>query len=147
VRHVAPLDPSDRQVAPIADAPDQPLVECAALRHLAGAHDIPIPHGTRTFEVLFDFVEHQLRIETSDGATERITLRPMSVAEFYAEVMARLAGLGIEAHIWTMPNEIENAIPFEAPMQARPTGGKLGQARRSSADLSGREQLPALSRA
>jgi len=27
----------------------------------------PIPHGTRTFEINFDFIEHQLRIETNDG--------------------------------------------------------------------------------
>jgi hypothetical protein len=72
-----------------------------------------IPHGVRTFEILFDFVDHQLRIETSDGATERIPLRPMSVADFYAEVMACLVRLGIQAHIWTMPSEIENAVSFD----------------------------------
>jgi Family of unknown function (DUF5996) len=54
-----------------------------------------------------------LRIEASDGATEHMALRPMSVADFHAEVMAGLARLGIQAHIWTMPSEIENAIPFE----------------------------------
>ena len=32
----------------------------------------PIPCGARTFEILFDFVDHRLRIETSDGATEII---------------------------------------------------------------------------
>ena len=72
-----------------------------------------IPHGVRTFEILFDFVDHQLRIEASDGATEHMALRPMSVADFYAEVMARLGKVGIQAHIWTMPSEIENAIHFE----------------------------------
>ena len=59
----------------------------------------PIPDGARTFEILFDFIDHHLRIETSDGATERITLRPTSVAEFYAEVMAGLERLGIQAQI------------------------------------------------
>lgn len=42
-----------------------------------------------------------------------MALRPMSVADFYAEVVARLGKLGIQAHIWTMPSEIENAIPLE----------------------------------
>ena len=37
----------------------------------------------------------------------------MSVADFYAEVMARLERLGIRVHIWTMPNEIEGALPFD----------------------------------
>jgi hypothetical protein len=73
----------------------------------------PIAHGTRTFEIAFDFVDHRLSIETSDGDTERLALVAMSVADFYAEVMARLQRLGIEVHIWTMPSEIANAVPFE----------------------------------
>jgi len=73
----------------------------------------PIPYGTRAFDITFDFVDHQLLIETSDGATERMALASMSVADFYSEVMARLQRLGIKAHIWTMPSEIENAVPFE----------------------------------
>jgi hypothetical protein len=35
------------------------------------------------------------------------------VADFYAEVMAALHGLGIEIRIWTMPVEIPNPIRFE----------------------------------
>jgi Family of unknown function (DUF5996) len=73
----------------------------------------PIAHGTRTFEIAFDFVDHRLSIETSDGVTERLDLAAMSVADFYAEVMARLQRLGIEVHIWTMPSEIANAVPLE----------------------------------
>jgi hypothetical protein len=73
----------------------------------------PIADGTRTFEIVFDFVDHRLLIETSDGATERIALAAMPVADFHAEVMARLQRLGVEVHIWTMPSEIENAVPFE----------------------------------
>ena len=72
-----------------------------------------MPHGNRTVEIHFDFVEHRLRIETSDGAIEELALRPMPVADFYAEIMARLAKLGMKTHIWTMPGEIEGAIPFE----------------------------------
>jgi hypothetical protein len=42
-----------------------------------------------------------------------LVLEPMTVADFYAAVMAALHRLGIDVHIWTMPSEIENAIPFE----------------------------------
>ena len=73
----------------------------------------PIPHGTRTFDIVFDFVDHRLLIETNDGGTETLPLRPMSVAEFYSEFMSRLRRLGIDVHIWTTPSEIENAVPFE----------------------------------
>ncbi|MFL6803788.1 MAG: DUF5996 family protein [Xanthobacteraceae bacterium] len=72
-----------------------------------------VPQGARTFEVTFDFIEHRLRIETSDGSSESIALVPMSVADFHAEVMGRLRRLDIDVHIWTMPSEIENAVPFD----------------------------------
>ncbi|MFL5031270.1 MAG: DUF5996 family protein [Xanthobacteraceae bacterium] len=72
-----------------------------------------VPHGARTFEVTFDFIEHRLRIETSDGSSESIALVPMSVADFHAQVMGRLRRLDIDVHIWTMPSEIENAVPFD----------------------------------
>lgn len=73
----------------------------------------PIPYGARTFDVTFDFVDHALRIERSDGAGERFALAPMSVAAFYAEFMDRLRRLGIDVHIWTMPCEIADAVRFE----------------------------------
>ena len=37
----------------------------------------------------------------------------MAVADFYTEFMARLRRLGIDVHIWTMPCEIENCVPFD----------------------------------
>jgi hypothetical protein len=67
----------------------------------------------RIFEIEFDFIEHQLLIKCSDGASETLTLRPQSVADFYAEVMAALRELGLEIKIWTMPVEIPNPIRFE----------------------------------
>jgi hypothetical protein len=73
----------------------------------------PIPADARTFELLFDFHSHQLLFQTSDGAAERLALAPMSVARFYSEMMARLELLGIKVHIWTMPSEIEHAVPFD----------------------------------
>jgi hypothetical protein len=35
-----------------------------------------IPAGDRTFTVVFDFISHQLLIQTSDGAAETIPLEP-----------------------------------------------------------------------
>src|SRR5687767_1772566 len=72
-----------------------------------------MPHGSDNFDMEFDFLTHRLRIGKSDGKSEEIALRPMSVARFYAEVMEALKGLGIKVHIWTMPSEIENAVAFD----------------------------------
>ncbi len=73
----------------------------------------PIPYGGFSFTVTFDFIDHALKIETSDGDVENLPLKSMPVAEFYAGFMARLARLGIDVHIWTMPCEIADAIAFD----------------------------------
>jgi Family of unknown function (DUF5996) len=62
---------------------------------------------------IFDFVEHRLLIASSDGRIESVALAPMSVKDFYSEFMLRLRRLDINVHIWTMPSEIENALPFD----------------------------------
>jgi hypothetical protein len=71
------------------------------------------PHSCGTFDLQFDFIGHEFRVETSDGRVESFALVPMSVAAFYAEMMRRLARLDIDVRIWTMPSEIENAVPFD----------------------------------
>lgn len=73
----------------------------------------PIPYGTRSFQIDFDFIDHRLTMTTSDGAVEGFPLQPRSVAEFYAEVMGRLRALDIAVRISTMPAEVADAIPFE----------------------------------
>ena len=68
----------------------------------------------RIFEIEFDFIDHVLIIKCSDGAEKRLPLRPQSVADFYAEVMAALRELGMNIRIWSMPVEVPNPIRFEA---------------------------------
>src|SRR5258705_5745162 len=70
----------------------------------------PIPDGTRTFQIDFDFIDHALRISTSDGAERQFALAGHSVASFYAATMAALSELGIAATIDQMPNELPEPI-------------------------------------
>jgi len=72
----------------------------------------PIPDGVRTFQIDFDFIDHTLRISTSDGATRRLDLAGQSVARFYTTVMTALAELGIHIAIDDMPNELPDPIRF-----------------------------------
>jgi hypothetical protein len=69
--------------------------------------------GGRAFTMTFDFIDHQLLIQCSDGGTERISLEPRSVAEFYQIVMERLKQMGLETRIWPMPVEIPDPIRFD----------------------------------
>jgi len=72
-----------------------------------------MPYEQRSFEVQFDFIEHKLTIEASDGRVVTMPLAAESVAEFYKKFMAALAELGVSVHIWTMPCEVPNPTPFE----------------------------------
>ncbi len=72
-----------------------------------------MPYQDRFVQIDFDFLDHRLVLRTSDGRRDQFPLTACSVADFYTEVMQRLRALGIDVHIWTMPSEIENAIPFE----------------------------------
>ena len=72
----------------------------------------PLPHGTRTFAIDFDFVGHALRITTGEGAERSFALRPMSVAAFYRRVMEELRALDIRVAIYPKPVEVVEAIPF-----------------------------------
>ena len=78
-----------------------------------GLTTLPIPDGARSFQIDFDFIDHVLWIRTSDGHYRQVMLRPMAVAEFYAETMAALEQLGIDIAIRTMPCEIADCIAFE----------------------------------
>jgi hypothetical protein len=69
--------------------------------------------GRRALEIRFDVIDHELVISDSDGASFVLPLAPMSVARFYREVMAGLAGLGIDVRISTTPNELVDATPFD----------------------------------
>ena len=72
-----------------------------------------IPYGESSFEIWFDFLRHQLVLETCTGVLKTIALAPRPVADFYAEVMEMLRSAGIEVKIWRMPVEISDPIPFD----------------------------------
>jgi Family of unknown function (DUF5996) len=72
-----------------------------------------MPYEGGTVEVRFDFIDHKLSIETSEGRIVAFQLKPQTVAEFYKEFMAALADLGVRLKIWTVPCEIPDPIPFE----------------------------------
>jgi hypothetical protein len=73
----------------------------------------PMAYRGRALQIDFDFCAHELVLWTSDGREQRIALKPMTVADFYAAVMTGLSGLDVAVRIWTMPVEIEGALPFD----------------------------------
>ena len=72
-----------------------------------------LSHGSRTFTLTFDFLDHQLVIETSDDVRRALPLAPRSVADFYHELMSTLDDMGLPVRIWSMPVELASPIRFE----------------------------------
>ena len=72
-----------------------------------------IPYRDRPFELWFDFLDHQLVLQTCDGSRKLLPLNSIAVADFYQKVMAMLRSSGIEVKIWRMPVEVPDPIPFD----------------------------------
>src|SRR5690606_25314561 len=49
-----------------------------------------IPYEEKSFQIDFDFVEHQLKIVTNDGERKQFDLPGLSVADFYQRVFESL---------------------------------------------------------
>lgn len=76
-----------------------------------------MPAGPRTVAAEFDFIEHQLVLRGSDGASAAVPLVRQSVADFYGAYMAALRSLGVAAAIRPVPVEVVTAIPFAEDRQ------------------------------
>jgi hypothetical protein len=70
------------------------------------------PRESEFLEITFDFVCHELRFRSSNGATLSTPLRAQSVADFYREYRRSLAALGVGVEIHPVPVELKQPIPF-----------------------------------
>lgn len=73
----------------------------------------PIPYGLRTFQIEFDFLNHNLTIESSDGRVGSLPLEPQSVAAFYHRLMEEMRRLDLNVGIDKKPNEVPDPIRFD----------------------------------
>jgi hypothetical protein len=72
-----------------------------------------IAYGARSFEIWFDFIQHELVLDTNDGLLKTLPLGPRPVADFYKEFMSMLRSEAIDVKIWHMPVEVPDPIPFD----------------------------------
>lgn len=80
----------------------------------------PMPYGSRSFTIDFDFINHRLVIATSDGSKGGFGLEAQSVAAFYHRLTEELARLGITVRIYEKPNELPTDVPFPQDNMPRP---------------------------
>src|SRR5262245_15357387 len=72
-----------------------------------------LSYGARSFAMEFDFVDHQLVVQVSDGNVQRHALIEETVADFYHSVMRLLQRMDLGVHIWPVPVEIPDPVRFE----------------------------------
>ena len=73
----------------------------------------PIPYGRRVFQIDFDFLAHQLTVQSTDGGSAGFGLEPQSVAVFYRRLMEEMAKLNLHVNIHAKPNEIADPVRFD----------------------------------
>lgn len=73
-----------------------------------------IPNSNGSFQIDFDFIDHQLVIAASDGGLQRMPLQGLTVAQFYQGLFNLLDKMGIATEIYAKPNEMDTTIPFAA---------------------------------
>jgi hypothetical protein len=79
----------------------------------------PIPYREQSFEIDFDFVEHQLIVRAGDGRSRSMPLIEQTVADFYATLFQLLGALDIDVRIHRTPNEVANPVPFDRDREHR----------------------------
>ena len=107
-------------VGKIALAQAQPLNHCwgVALRVTPrGLTTRPLPHDARTFTLQFDFIDHRLLVEASDGEMRTLELRPRSVADFYRELLATLDAMNLRVKIRPQSVELPEVIRLDRDTQ------------------------------
>ncbi len=72
-----------------------------------------MPYKNQNFQVDFDFIEHHLKVSTSQGELRQFILHGISVAGFYKQIFNVLHELKIDLKIKPVPAEIANPIPFK----------------------------------
>lgn len=78
-----------------------------------GLSTLDMPYKNKNFKIDFDFINHKLKVITSEGELRDFDLEGNSVADFYRKIFEVLKDLEIDVKIYSTPVEMENPIPFE----------------------------------
>lgn len=98
------------------------LARCASINHswhvtlyvtATGLTTLSIPYGDRTFQIDFDFIDHRLTVQSSDGRRGGFPLQTQSVATFYGRLVRQMARLDLNVPIHMKPNEVSDPVRFD----------------------------------
>ncbi|MGN2243874.1 DUF5996 family protein [Frateuria sp. GZRR33] len=72
-----------------------------------------LPYGSRALTLAFDFIDHVLVIDCTDGQTRRLPLGPRSVADFHDALMGTLREMGLAVRIWPVAVEMPSPVRLD----------------------------------
>ena len=93
--------------------------ECSLRVTARGIKTTLIHYKEHSFDMTFDFIDHRLLVEKSDGSRCKIALEAKPVAQFYSELMEGLARMNINVGIDIIPSEVPRPIPFPEDFEHR----------------------------
>jgi hypothetical protein len=72
----------------------------------------PMPYRDRSLSIDFDFIDHRLLVQDSDGHVRSLPLVPRAVCDFYQALFAELAAIDVRVEIHLAPQECPVTTPF-----------------------------------
>jgi len=72
-----------------------------------------LAHGARSFTLAFDFIDHALVIDCTDGQARRLPLEPCSAAAFHHALMGALGRMGLAVRIWPVTVEMPSPVRLD----------------------------------
>jgi hypothetical protein len=103
-------------VGKVALALAPPLNHCWGIAFHVTARGLStrlLPYEARSFTLAFDFIDHALVIDCTDGQTRRLPLEPRSVADFHHALMAALREMGLAVRIWPVSVEMPTPVRLD----------------------------------
>jgi Family of unknown function (DUF5996) len=88
--------------------------------HPRGLTTASVPDGDNMITITFDFLDHALIAESSNGERGLVRLEPMSVADFFGRAAELVEGVGGRFISGGQPNETESPIRFAHDRMPRP---------------------------
>ena len=78
----------------------------------------PMPYGDQSVEIELDFVDHRVRVFTSEGQEAGFALRDrIPCAQFYTELFRSLEDVGVHVTINSKPFDLGDSPPFPEDLQ------------------------------
>jgi hypothetical protein len=78
-----------------------------------------VSNGDANFSLEFDFLEHQLILQSSDRKIISLHLRSETISSFFEHLMDALKRIGVEANFDPRPNEMMDITPFAEDTRSR----------------------------